>query len=153
MKSSALFSECRTYRYALWRVWDESLDSIVFIGLNPSTADESHNDPTISRCINFARKWGYGGLCMANLFAYRATQPRIMMLADDPIGPENDQILFDLVSKAHVVIAAWGNHGSFMGRSVQISKSIYNLKCLGINKSGEPSHPLYLNESTNLISY
>ena len=153
MKSSALFSECRTYRYALWRVWDESLDSIVFIGLNPSTADESHNDPTISRCINFARKWGYGGLCMANLFAYRATQPRIMMLADDPIGPENDQILFDLVSKAHVVIAAWGNHGSFMGRSEQISKSIHNLKCLGINKSGEPSHPLYLNESTNLISY
>ena len=115
MESSALFSECRTYRYALWRVWDESLDSILFIGLNPSTADESHNDPTISRCINFAKKWGYGGLCMANLFAYRATQPRIMMLADDPIGPDNDQILFDLVSKADIVVAAWGNHGSLWG--------------------------------------
>ena len=153
MKSSALFSECRTYRYALWRLWDESLDSILFIGLNPSTADESHNDPTISRCINFAKKWGYGGLCMANLFAYRATQPRIMILADDPIGPNNDQILFDLVSKADIVVAAWGNHGSFMGRSAYIARSIHNLSCLGFNKSGEPAHPLYLSESTNLISY
>ena len=153
MKSSALFSECRTYRYALWRLWDESLDSILFIGLNPSTADESHNDPTISRCINFAKKWGYGGLCMANLFAYRATQPRIMMLADDPIGPDNDQILFDLVSKTDIVVAAWGNHGSFMGRSAHIARSIHNLKCLGFNKSGEPVHPLYLAESTSLISY
>ena len=124
MKSSALFSECRTYRYNLWRIWDESLDSILFIGLNPSKADESYNDPTINRCINFAKKWGYGGLCMANLFAYRATQPRIMMLADDPIGPENDQILFDLVSKAKIVVAAWGNHGSFMGRSAHIARSI-----------------------------
>ncbi len=152
MQSSALFSECRTYRYALWRIWDESLDSVLFIGLNPSTADESNNDPTISRCINFAKAWGYGGLCMANLFAYRATEPRIMMLTDNPIGPENDQILFDLASKAHVVVAAWGNHGSFKGRSVQISRWIQNLRCLGVNKSGEPAHPLYLKSSSELIS-
>tara|TARA_Y100000589_G_scaffold173269_2_gene164498 strand:- start:1033 stop:1494 length:462 start_codon:yes stop_codon:yes gene_type:complete len=153
MQSSALFSECRTYRYALWRIWDESLDSVLFIGLNPSKADESYNDPTIRRCINFTKKWGYGGLCMANLFAYRATEPKTMMIADDPIGPVNDQILFDLVSKAKIVVAAWGNHGSFMGRSVQISRSILNLRCLRINKSGEPAHPLYLNESTRLITY
>ena len=76
-----------------------------------------------------------------------------MMLADDPIGPENDQILFDLVSKAKIVVAAWGNHGSFMGRSAHIARSIDNLKCLAVNKSGEPAHPLYLSESTKLITY
>lgn len=80
MKTGANLSECRRYRFSLWRIWDEALPYALFIGLNPSTADETANDPTITRCINFAKDWGYGGIYMANLFAYRATDPSEYML-------------------------------------------------------------------------
>lgn len=93
MKKTAKLSDCRTYRYELWRTWDESKPYAMFIGLNPSTADETEDDPTIRRCINFAKTWGYGGLCMTNLFAYRATQPEDMKRASDPIGNKNDETL------------------------------------------------------------
>lgn len=99
------FSEDRAFRYTLWREWD--VDSLTgcaddlphghqfaqFIGLNPSTADETRDDPTIRRCIGFAKLWGYGALCMTNLFAFRATKPRDMRQAADPIGPENMALL------------------------------------------------------------
>lgn len=88
----------------------------MFVGLNPSTADELLDDPTIRRCVAFARSWGYGALCMTNLFAFRATDPDVMKSADDPVGPENDQHLQDLANGASVVIAAWGVHGTFGGR-------------------------------------
>ena len=78
MKSGAIFSSCRKYRYALWRNWDETKPCVMIIGLNPSTADENENDPTITRCINFAKSWGYGGVCVTNLFAYCATVPSDM---------------------------------------------------------------------------
>ena len=78
MRTDAVFSDCRKYRYALWRVWDESKPVAVFIGLNPSTADEVNDDPTVKRCVNFAQEWGYGGLCMANLFAFMATDPEVL---------------------------------------------------------------------------
>ncbi len=80
MKSDAELSKCRAYRYALWRTWDESKPFAMFVGLNPSTADELEDDPTIRRCINFSKLWGYGGLCMVNLFAYRATDPTALFL-------------------------------------------------------------------------
>ncbi|GHX72979.1 hypothetical protein VCSRO16_3593 [Vibrio cholerae] len=73
MKNTAELSKCRKYRYALWRTWDSDKPFAMFIGLNPSTADEKNDDPTLRRCINFAKSWGYGGVCMANLFAFRAT--------------------------------------------------------------------------------
>jgi len=87
--SGATFSTDRVYRYALWRVWDAALPSFVVIGLNPSTADETENDPTIRRCIGFAKREGCGGLVMLNLFAVRATDPRVMMAHPEPIGPDN----------------------------------------------------------------
>ena len=90
MKTDAKFSACRKYRYALWRTWDESKPNVMIIGLNPSTADENENDPTITRCINFAKSWGYGGVCVTNLFAYCATVPSDMKASNDPIGSEND---------------------------------------------------------------
>ena len=90
MKTDAKLSECRKYRYALWRTWDETKPHVMIIGLNPSTADETKDDPTITRCINFAKSWGYGGVCMANLFAYRATEPTVMKGSTDPVGTEND---------------------------------------------------------------
>ncbi len=90
MKTDANLSECRKYRYALWRTWDKSKPYAMFIGLNPSTADETENDPTINRCINYSKDWGFGGLCMVNLFAFRATDPSDMMASKDPIGSDND---------------------------------------------------------------
>ncbi|RLA42597.1 MAG: hypothetical protein DRR42_23140 [Gammaproteobacteria bacterium] len=143
MKLSAELSACRTYRYSLWRTWDESLPYALFIGLNPSTADETTDDNTSRRCIRFASDWGYGGLCMANLFAFRATKPRDMKAAADPIGPENDRWLKQLAGNAGIVIAAWGNSGAFLGRSLVVRQTIPNLHCLALNKSGEPVHPLY----------
>ena len=143
MKTDAILSECRMYRYALWRTWDESKPYALFIGLNPSTADETEDDPTIRRCIGFSRTWGFGGLCMANLFAFRATKPGVMKAAEDPIGPDNDQWIRQLSVDAGVIVAAWGNGGSHLDRSRTIAEMIPNLKCLQLNKSGEPVHPLY----------
>ena len=144
MKTDAKFSSCRKYRYALWRNWDDSLPFAMIIGLNPSTADETENDPTITRCINFAKSWGYGGVCVANLFAYRATAPSDMKASNDPIGIENDSWLYKLAKEATIIVAAWGNDGSYLNRSGAILDVLLNLHYIKMNKSGEPAHPLYL---------
>jgi len=112
--SSAEFSPDRVHRYELWRTWDKSKGIAMFIGLNPSTADEIKNDPTVTRCINYAKKWGYGGMIMSNIFAYRATDPKIMKGATDPVGPDNDEWLVKSSKEAGLIVAAWGNHGEFM---------------------------------------
>lgn len=147
MKTSAEFSPCRTYRYVLWRVWDDSKSIAMFIGLNPSTADEVENDPTVTRCVNFAKDWGYGGLCMTNLFAYRETNRHIMKIQREPIGPENDKWLIKLAKEAEIVVAAWGNDGKHLGRSDIVRELIPTIHHLALNKTGEPSHPLYLKGS------
>ena len=153
MKTDAKLSECRQYRYALWRTWDDSKPYAMFVGLNPSTADETDDDPTIRCCIVFAKDWGYGGLCMANLFAYRATDPSNMFSAQDPIGPQNDVWLERLAKDAGIVVAAWGNHGGHLGRSKIVSALIPNLQCLKVNKSGEPAHPLYQPSTAKPIAF
>jgi hypothetical protein len=144
MKTDAKLSSCRKYRFALWRTWDDSKPFVMIIGLNPSTADEVENDPTIIRCINFAKYWGYGGVCMANLFAYRATDPSVMKSKIDPVGTENDMWLTNLAQDAGIVVAAWGNDGSHLNRSSVVKELLPNLHYLKMNKSGEPAHPLYL---------
>jgi len=148
MKTAAKLSSCRTYRYTLWRIWDESKPYAMFIGLNPSTADENNDDPTIRRCISFANDWGYGGLCMTNLFAYRATAPSVMFKADDPIGGKNDVWIARLGKQAGIIVAAWGNGGRYLGRSNQVRSLLPILHCLKLNKSGEPAHPLYLRKKS-----
>lgn len=142
-QNTAYLSHCRRYRYALWRTWDNTKPFVLFIGLNPSTADETSDDPTLVRCINFAKDWGYGGVCMANLFAYRATQPQAMKNASDPIGKDNNKWLKKLSKQAGIVIAAWGNDGTYLGRSYEVQPLIAGMHCLKINKSGQPAHPLY----------
>jgi hypothetical protein len=144
MKKTAAFSPCRRYRYALCRQWDNTKATVLFIGLNPSTADEENDDPTLVRCINFAKSWGYGGVCMANLFAYRATKPKDLLARKRVIGKDNNDWLLDLAKDADKVIAAWGNDGRYLSRSTQVKKLIEPLHCLKLNKSGEPAHPLYL---------
>ena len=151
LKTDAVLSSCRKYRFALWRIWNESKPYAMIIGLNPSTADEKEDDPTITRCIGLARSWGYGGLCMANLFAFRATEPADMFAANDPIGPGNDEWLIKLADAAGVVVAAWGNDGAYLGRSNEVTLLISDLHCLKINMTGEPAHPLYLKGSLRPI--
>lgn len=151
--ATAVFSACRRYRYLLWRRWGEnwSTNYVLFVGLNPSRADETLDDPTIRRCLGFAKAWGYSGLCMANLFAYRATDPKQMLLAADPIGHDNDRYLQASAAQAAIVIAAWGNHGKHQGRHLQVQKMLTNLHCLTLTKAGMPSHPLYLPQSLKPI--
>lgn len=118
------------------------------MGLNPSTADEVNDDPTVRRCIGYARAWGYNSLIMANIFAFRATFPRDMKAAADPVGPENDKWLTACAREAALVVAAWGNDGAYRGRSRQVVEMMtgagVQLMCLRITKAGEPEHPLYL---------
>lgn len=151
MEKSARFSPCRRYRYSLWRNWrgllPETKGYAMFVGLNPSTADETNDDPTIRRCIAFAQAWGYEGLCMTNLFAFRATAPADMIAADDPVGPENDQTLRDLAESAGVVVAAWGVHGTHGGRHNAVRAMLPRLHYLRLTKDGHPGHPLYLPKS------
>ena len=115
----------------------------MFIGLNPSTADENNDDPTLTRCINYAKSWGFGGVCMANLFAYRAIEPKDMKAAVNPMGLRNNHWLSKLAKEAGLVVGAWGNDGTFLGRSEQIRGLIDDIHWLKMNKSGEPAHPLY----------
>jgi hypothetical protein len=153
IKSSAQLSPCRTYRYALWRTWDEEKPYALFICLNPSTADETHDDPTLLRCIEFAKSWGYGGICMGNLFAFRATLPKDLKKSPNPIGDDNDYWLGKLSKDAGVVIAGWGNHGVFLNRSAEVVKHLKDIYCLKVNESGQPSHPLYLKKGLEPLRF
>jgi len=163
MRKNAEISSCGKYRYALWRHWNEGLQQVDFIMLNPSTADHKKDDPTIRRCINYAKMWGAGSIRVLNLFAYRATDPRELKKVSHPVGPENDYWLndhgsnCDRIDPTLHVVCAWGNHGSYMGRS----KIVYQLlldrwrltepKCLKVTKQGEPNHPLFLEK--NLLPF
>ena len=151
MKGKTVFSPCRAYRYTLWREWIGGEGYAMFVGLNPSTADETQDDPTIRRCIAFAKAWGYAGLCMTNLFAFRATAPKVMKAAADPVGPENDRYLLALASRAGVVVAAWGANGTHLGRSSEVLKLLPKLQCLSLTKDGHPGHPLYLRKTLTPI--
>ena len=123
--------------------------------LNPSTADGEVDDPTIRRCVGFAKKWGYSGITVVNLFALRTTDPNdLYRVSRDndvyPIGPDNDNAIIAGAATSDCVVCAWGAHGSYMGRGPQVIKMIGTLKsmCLGMTKGGQPKHPLYLRNDT-----
>ncbi len=157
------FSPCRSYRYTLWREWSDDLFAnkaqpigsyLMVIGLNPSTADETLDDPTIRRCKDFAKRWGFQALCMTNLFAWRDTDPDKMKLVADPVGPMNDHWLRECARGAGRVLAAWGKHGSHRGRADEVVKMIEReLECLGSNGDGSPKHPLYIAANTAPIQF
>lgn len=151
--SGAEFSPCLRYRYALSRRWSDG-PAVLFVGLNPSTADALKDDPTIRRCVGFAKAWDYGALYMANLFAFRSTDPGTMMIAGDPVGPDNDAWLRALSAMAHMTVAAWGVHGSYRApfspgpRDLEVGPLLPEVRCLGKNRDGSPRHPLYLPAAT-----
>lgn len=146
--SRADYSDCEKYRYSLGRIWDTKGCQVLFVMLNPSTATEVQNDPTVERCERRARTLGYGGFCVTNIFAWRATDPRDMRAAIDPVGPENDAVLTDRANQADHIIAAWGTHGAHKGRGATVVEMLSDLGKplfhLGLSKAGHPKHPLYL---------
>ena len=149
--TGAVISPCTQYRYALWRVWDESKAPLVFIMLNPSTADAYKNDPTVERCERRARYMGYGGLWVLNLFGLRSTNPSALYVHSDPIGPGNDSTIKDVIKRAGMVVCAWGKHGKFQDRdqaALDILQAVgITPHHLGRNRDGSPKHPLYVSYS------
>ncbi len=142
MHTAAAFSGCRRYRYALWRRWSDG-PQLLFVMLNPSTASETANDPTIRRCIGFARAWGYGALAVGNLFAWRTPSPARLRRARGPVGGPNDDWLVQLRDASSMTVAAWGNHGALHGRDRIVRALLGDPHVLGLTAAGAPRHPLY----------
>lgn len=146
--SSAIYSDCETYRYALTRVWDDARPRVLFIMLNPSKATEQQNDPTIERCERRARALGFGGFRAVNIFALRETDPKKMRAHPAPTGPDNDAIVAESCDWADVILAAWGAHGDHLNRGFEMRDVLAGLSkpmhTLGLTKAGHPRHPLYI---------
>jgi hypothetical protein len=154
---TAVISECGRYRYKLTRTWNTFLRPAGFIMLNPSTADATLDDPTIRRCIKFAKRWDCGGIEVANLFGYRATDPSELLGDYDPIGPENDRYIREVAEQCHPVVLAWGAKGSLGGRYKAVLQQLESVGVklfhLGLTKDGFPRHPLYLRADAALLPY
>ncbi len=148
VRSQAVYSRCDTYRYSLERCWDAARGRLLFVMLNPSTASEAQNDPTVERCERRARQMEFGAFEVTNLFAFRATVPRDMRAAADPVGPGNDAAILQAASRADRIIAAWGVHGAHLDRGAQVAALLRGcarpLFHLGLTLAGHPRHPLYL---------
>ena len=150
--ASATFDATRTYRYRLTRAWDPGSPVVAFVMLNPSTADADHLDPTVRRCVGFARDWGFGALEVVNLFAFRATAPADLVRAPEPVGVGNDRAIVDAVRRADRVVVAWGTRGTHLGRGVAVSALLGSCRvrpvALGTTRDGHPRHPLYVRGDT-----
>ena len=146
--SVAIYSDCERYRYSLTRVWDEAGQKALFVMLNPSTATEVQNDPTVERCERRARALGFGAFQVTNIFAWRDTDPKKMRKAADPVGPENDAAILQGCDWADQVICAWGTHGEHLGRGADVERLVRGTKAglfhLGLTQAGHPKHPLYI---------
>ena len=158
MYNECVFSPDNLYRYVLIHQLDEANPStklLGFLGLNPSTADTTQLDNTLRRVRGYAAREGYGGFVMLNIFGFRATDPKDMYAAADPIGPDNDKWVLEWGKKCGKVVAGWGTHGNFMNRGLEICKLLkdVNLVCLKITADGSPSHPLYLKKDLPFIPY
>jgi hypothetical protein len=152
-RKNAVLSPCGRYRYRLSRTWDGHKLPLVWIMLNPSTADAEIDDPTIRRCISFSKREGAGGLEVLNLFALRATDPKQLRIASDPIGPDNDEWIREVLHPHSRVVAAWGEHGKYLGRGAAVLKTLAAsgliVQCLG----DKPRHPLYIKGDQPLQAY
>jgi len=151
----AKFDSERRFRYTLWRAWAPVRKYVNFVMLNPSTADEDVLDPTVTRCVGYAKYWGYDALFVTNIFALRATDPRELYACRDPIGPANDQWIWETADHAELVVAAWGTNGKLDGRGLQVAEKLqpFGPKCFGLTKYGHPKHPLYLRKDADLLDF
>jgi hypothetical protein len=149
----AIFSDDGKYRYSLWRLWSQVRPMLLFIGLNPSTASSSMNDPTITRLMVRANNEGFGGLLAANLYALVSTNPNALLSTSDSIGPETDEYLQRLIRISGKVMCGWGSFAAAMARSTAVLRMIPEPWCLGINSDGQPKHPLYMKYDTPIVRY
>lgn len=156
VSSSAVLSPCGLYRYSLTRTWDEALPTVTFCMLNPSVADAEQDDPTIRRCLGFARAWGCGSLAVVNLFAYRATYPRELRKVKDPVGPDNDAAILRHAGSG-LTVAAWGAQPFAQGRIRRVLDLLHlagaRLHCLKLTKGGYPWHPLFCRADLKAVEY
>ena len=147
-EAGAMFSACRRWRYLLWRRWDAKKPLANFLMLNPSTADEFQLDPSCTRARNYAERWGFGGVLITNIFAWRSTDPFALKVVEDPVGRGNDRAILKAAREAKLVVCAWGNHGEHLERAARVRKILeenrVSLHALRLNGSGHPAHPLYL---------
>lgn len=150
--SGAEFSPDRKYRYALWRIWDKSKPLVMFIGLNPSTANELEQDHTITRVFGFSEYWGYGGFYMMNLFGIVSSKPEILLTDPDPLG-DNDHWLDKVSVECDMVLFCWGAFKQARLRAEEIKLRFPGAYCLKKTKGGHPWHPLYVNGSTKPIPF
>lgn len=155
-RSGAIYSPCGLYRYRLWREWGAGRRTLLWIMLNPSTADHlGNNDPTIERCERRALAWGFDRVEVVNLFALRSPRPGALRRAAEPIGPDNDRTILVAAEQARTILCAWGARGAQGGRAMQVRRLLgtRSLTCLGLTRSGEPTHPLYLPYSLTPLPY
>ncbi len=160
MEKTAVISDCTRYRYLLRRAWDHDMPRLLFVMLNPSTADHEIDDPTIRSCIRLAKALGYGSFEVVNLYGFRSTDPDA--LGHDPridiVGAQNDQIIDAALTRCDVVVCAWGAHKSANTRRTKDIVALINSRkpmayCLGKTKSGAPKHPLYIKTGTPIVAY
>ncbi|MFD9443357.1 DUF1643 domain-containing protein [Streptomyces sp. NPDC060001] len=156
--SAVLSKPGRQYRYLLTRIWDRSVTPMVFVMLNPSTADAMVDDPTIRRCMGFARREEAGGLVVANLFALRSTNPRVLQFHSHPTGgATNDAFIRQAAGMSPLVVAAWGAAGVLHDRGMEVTGMLRDggvrLRCLGTTSTGQPRHPLYLPGAAQIVDY
>ena len=151
--NDAIFSDCRKYRYALWRVWDLSKPKLMIIGLNPSTANEVSDDPTIRRVKSMAKNLGYGGVYMMNLFAIVSSDPKVLRSEGLDLIGENDSWLTNISGICQDIVFAWGNFKEAIERGKEVSKMFPNAKAFHINKNGSPKHPLYIKSDVVPVCY
>jgi len=156
MEKGAIISEDEIYRFRLWRIWNKELPLVLFVMLNPSKADATINDHTITKCIGFSSRWGYGGFYVGNLFAWRDTDPEALYFheqhGNDVIGVENDTHIKEMATLCKDVVFAWGNDGGLKGRNSDLEEMFPNALCLGRTKATHYKHPLMLAYTTPLIN-
>lgn len=158
---SAEISACGEYRYELRRVWDDTIPVCAFVLLNPSRADAVRDDPTVRKCMKFAKRWGgFGGVVILNLFALRSTDPIAMRKHPYPVGPDNDIYLTKWAPTVPLIVCAWGAHGGHLGRSQIVRRRFADFDmprgtvwCFRLTAAGEPAHPLYQRDDTQLIPF
>lgn len=156
MRGWATFDETRTYRYTLHRRWANAGRRVCFCLLNPSTADEYVLDPTLTRCLGYAQRWGFAAMEVVNIFALRSTDPAGLRAHNEPVGPENDRAIRKAARRADLVVVGWGTHGELLGRGPLVGEmlaSICEPVCLGLTAAGHPKHPLYLRADLDPMAY
>lgn len=157
ISSGEIYSYCKKYRYDLWRIWDTNLKYLMVIGLNPCAADRTISDPYLKRCAVFARKWGFGGIHLCNLFGFQVSNSKVLLLHHDPVGKDNDYHIERVAGESGMVLAAWGNLGDHMLRDEAVmaitGKLNINVRHMGMTIKAHPVNLLFVSQRTIPLTF